>query len=156
MRILLYGAGSNKRLEYEEKVLMDIVSEFHGSAREGPCRDETNFMAADAICACVVGGTFCSEVSYESINHAVRYSLKINEITSKYIPRILDDYGTTNWICPYELGYITKYEGLRMASVENGSALNAPLAKTIQDIIGLLKRKDVHFSFYRHFRGNVQ
>jgi hypothetical protein len=124
IRVLLYGIGSEKRLAYEENVLMDIVSEFKGSAREGAPRDETNFMAADAICACVVGGKFISEISYESINQAVRYSKGINEITSRYVPRILDDKGTTNWISPYEIGYITKYEGLRMASVENADALN--------------------------------
>lgn len=123
LRVLLYGIGSSKRLAYEQNVLMDIIKDCNGSGREGPPRDESNFMAADAICACVVGGKFISEISYESINQAVKYSVKVNEITSKYIPRILDDYGTTNWISPYEIGYITKYEGLRMSSIENGPVL---------------------------------
>jgi len=124
VRVLLYGIGSNKRLEYEEKVLLDIVADYNGSAREGPCRDETNFMAADAICANVVGGRFSSMVSYESINHAVNFSRTVNEITDRYKPRILEDYGTTNWVCPYELGYIAKMECLRMSSVENRDALD--------------------------------
>ena len=124
LRVLLYGIGSNKRLAYEEKVLLDIVADYNGSAREGGHRDETNFMAADAICANVVGGRFSSEVSYESINQAVRYSQTVNKITDKYKPRILQDYGTTNWVCPYELGYIAKMECLRMSSVANRDALD--------------------------------
>lgn len=124
LRVLLYGIGSDKRLEYEEKVLLDIVADYGGSAREAPCRDETNFMAADAICANVVGGRFSSEVSYESINHAVRYSRVVNEITDRHRPPILEDYGTTNWVCPYELGYIAKMECLRMAAVEHRDALS--------------------------------
>lgn len=123
LRVLLYGIGSSKRLAYEQNVLNDIVTENHGSMREGPPRDESNFMAADAICACVAGGIFISEVAYESINQAVEYGVKINEITKKYVPHIIDDYGTTNWICPYELGYITKYEGLRMGSVADSAFL---------------------------------
>ncbi len=123
LRVLLYGIGSEKRLAYEEKVLLDIVTEYGGTAREAPGRDETNFMAADAICANTVGGRFNSEVCYESIGQAVKYSQVVNEITEKHKPPILEEYGTTNWICPYELGYITKMECLRMTSVEHGDEL---------------------------------
>jgi len=123
LRVLLYGIGSNKRLAYEEKVLLDIVADYKGSAREAPCRDETNFMAADSICANVVGGRFSSEVSYESINQAVRYSKVVDEITDKHRPPILQEYNTTDWVCPYELGYIAKMECLRMAAVEDRQAL---------------------------------
>jgi hypothetical protein len=123
LRVLLYGIGANKRLAYEEKVLLDIVADYKGSAREAPCRDETNFMAADAICANVVGGRFSSEVSYESINQAVRYSKVVDEITDKHRPPILQEYNTTDWVCPYELGYIAKMECLRMAAVEDREAL---------------------------------
>ena len=80
-------------------------------------------MAADAICANVVGGRFSSEVSYESINQAVRYSKVVDEITDKHRPPILQEYNTTDWVCPYELGYIAKMECLRMAAVEDNYAL---------------------------------
>jgi glycolate oxidase len=123
LRVLLYGIGSDKRLEYEEKVLLDIVKDFKGSPREAPCRDETNFMAADAICANVVGGRFSSEVSYESINQAVRYSKVVDKITDEHRPPILQEYNSTDWVCPYELGYIAKMECLRMAAVEDNYAL---------------------------------
>ncbi len=125
LRVMLYGIGSNKRLEYEERVLMDIVKEYEGSAREAPCQDETNFMAADAICANVVGGRFSSEVSYESINQAVTYAKVADKICDKHRPPILQEYNTTDWICPYELGYIAKMECLRMAAVEGNYGLQA-------------------------------
>ncbi len=123
LRVLLYGIGSDKRLEYEEKVLLDIVKEYDGSAREAPCRDETNFMAADAICANVVGGRFASEVSYESISQAVTYARVVDKICDEHRPPILQEYNTTDWVCPYELGYIAKMECLRMAAVEDNYAL---------------------------------
>jgi hypothetical protein len=130
VRVLLYGIGSNKRLAYEEKVLLDVVADFKGSAREAPCRDETNFMAADAICANVVGGRFSSEVSYESINQAVRYSKVVDEICDRHRPPILQEYNSTDWFCPYELGYIAKMECLRMAAVEGIEGLEAWKAET--------------------------
>jgi hypothetical protein len=123
LRVLLYGIGSEKRLEYEERVLLDIVKDNNGSAREAPCQDETNIMAADAICANVVGGRFSSEVSYESINQATGYSKVCDRITDAHRPPILQEYNTTDWICPYELGYIAKMECLRMAAVEDNWAL---------------------------------
>jgi hypothetical protein len=123
LRVLLYGIGSPKRLEYEEKVLLDIVKEYDGSAREAPCRDETNFMAADAICANVVGGRFASEVSYESIKQSVTYAQVVDKICDEHRPPILQEYNTTDWVCPYELGYIAKMECLRMAAVEDNYAL---------------------------------
>jgi hypothetical protein len=123
LRVLLYGIGSDKRLEYEEKVLLDIVKDYNGSAREAPAQDETHFMASDAICANVVGGRFSSEVSYESINQATNYSKYVDKITDDHRPPILQEYNTTDWICPYELGYIAKMECLRMAAVEDNYAL---------------------------------
>jgi glycolate oxidase len=123
LRVLLYGIGSSKRLEYEEKVLLDIIADYKGSGRPAPGRDETNFMAADAICANVVGGRFSSEVSYESINQAEKYSKVVDVITDKHRPPILQEYNTTDWVCPYELGYIAKMECLRMAAVEGNYGL---------------------------------
>ncbi len=123
LRVLLYGIGSSKRLGYEEEVLLDICKAYNGQARPARGIDETNFMAADAICAAVVGGRFTSEVAYESMNLAQKYSVIINEVTNRHKPPILEDYGTTNWICPYELGYVVKLECLRVASAEDGQAL---------------------------------
>ena len=121
LRVLLYGIGSDKRLDYEEKVLLDIVTTYNGSAREAPARDETNFMAADAICANVVGGRFYSQLAEDSIAHNVKFAQVVNEMTSKHTPPILQEYGTTNWLCPYELGYIAKMECLRMTDTEHFS-----------------------------------
>ena len=119
LRVLLFGIGSGKRLAYEEKVLLDVVAHYDGSPREAPARDETNFMAADAICANVVGGRFHSELSYESIDQGVKVGDIVNEMTNKHKPPILEEYGTTNWICPYELGYIAKIECLRTVDAEH-------------------------------------
>ena len=81
-RVLLLGIGSEKRLAYEEKVLLDIVADYNGSPREAPSRDETNFMSSDANCANVVGGRFHSELSYESISQGVEFGQIVNEMTN--------------------------------------------------------------------------
>ena len=136
VRVLLFGIGSEKRLAYEEKVLLDVVAEYDGSPREAPFRDETNFMSSDAICANVVGGRFHSELSYESIDHCVKFGQIVNEMTDKHKPPILEEYGTTNWICPYDLGYIAKIECLRMTDVEHFEEM---------DLLGL----DCHEAFLK-------
>jgi hypothetical protein len=119
LRVLLFGIGSKKRLEYEEKVLLDIVADNDGSAREAPARDESQFMAADAICATVIGGRFHSIIGYESVGHGVKFTKIVNELTEKHKPPILEDYGTTNFISPYDLGYVNKIECLRMTDKDH-------------------------------------
>ena len=122
LRVLLYGIGSDKRLAYEEKVLLDITAEYGGNARPAGAIDETNFMAADANCANVVGGRFGSTVIFESIDHMLKLVEIANQTCRKYQPPILEDYGTTNWICGFDLGHCAKGEFLRVASVENVAA----------------------------------
>jgi len=124
VRVLLFGIGSKKRLAYEERVLLDIVAEHDGSPREAPARDETNFMAADAICASVVGGRFYSLIAFESIDHDVKFGDIVNEATEKHKPPVLEDYGTTNWLCPYDLCYLNKMECLRMTDAEHFSEIS--------------------------------
>jgi len=143
LRVLLFGIGSEKRLAYEENVLLDIVAEYDGSAREAPPRDETNFMAADAICANVIGGRFHSLPAYESIDHGLKFSQIVNEMTDKHKPPILEEYGTTNWICPYELGYISKIECLRVTDVEHFDEIEL----LMQDCNEAFVKQGAHFLF---------
>ena len=128
LRVLLYGIGSDKRLAYEEKVLLDIVAEFGGKAKPAGAYDETNFMAADANCANVVGGRFGSTVIMESMDHQLKLVDIANRTCKKYQPPLLEDYGTTNWIVGFDLGHCAKGEFLRVVSVEEAPAIEAWIA----------------------------
>jgi len=123
VRILLYGIGSEKRLAYEEKVLLDITEEFGAEARTSRLQDESHFMSSDAIVSNIAGGRFRSILNFESMDHGLKAADIINENTRKHVPPVLEDYGTTNWILPYELAHTGKEESLRFADVENEAEL---------------------------------
>lgn len=143
VRVLLFGIGSSKRLAYEEKVLLDIVAENKGLSRSAPATDETNIMAADAICANVVGGRFQSEVSYESIHHGAKFGDVVTEMTNRHKPPILEEYGTTNWLCPYDLCHMCKIECLRTSAAEDFKALGLMR----QDCSEVFLKKGAYYHF---------
>ena len=124
-RILLYGIGSDKRLAYEEKVLLDICKEYGTTFARASRRaqDETHFMSADAIVSNLAGGRFTSVILFESLDHAFKSADIVNKNTKKHVPPVLDDYGTTNWFLPFEMCHICKLECLRFASVEDAGEL---------------------------------
>jgi len=125
LRILLYGIGSDKRLDYEEKVLLDIASEFGAPARPTRPQDETHFMSSDAIVSNIAGGRFISVIILESLDHSLKAADIVNVNAKKHIPPILEDYGTTNWFVPYDLAHMGKLESLRFSSIENQAELVA-------------------------------
>jgi hypothetical protein len=118
-RILLYGIGSDKRLAYEEKVLVDICKSFGAVAKKSRgLQDQTHFMSADAIVSNLAGGRFASIIFFESLDSALKAADIVTENTKKRVPKIFDDHGTTNWFVPFEMAHIAKEESLRFTTVE--------------------------------------
>ena len=118
-RILLYGIGSDKRLAYEEKVLVDICKSLGALAKKSRgLQDQTHFMSADAIVSNLAGGRFASVIFFESLDSALKAADLVTENTKKHVPKIFDDYGTTNWFVPFEMAHIAKEESLRFTTVE--------------------------------------
>jgi hypothetical protein len=116
VRVLLYGIGSDKRLAYEEKVLLDICEEFGGSPKPSKrLQDESNFMASDAIVSNVSGGGTFNFILFESLDHGLKSGEIIYSCVKKYIPPVLEDYGTTHWLVGYEMCHICKNENIRNA-----------------------------------------
>jgi hypothetical protein len=136
-RILLYGIGSDKRLAYEEKVLLDICQEYGATFAKASRRaaDETHFMSADAIVSNLAGGRFTSVILFESLDHAYKCADIVNTNTRKHVPPVLDDYGTTNWFLPFEMCHICKLECLRFASVEDAGELALLMADCHKDFV---------------------
>ncbi len=119
VRLLLYGIGSDKRLDYEEKVVLDIAGEFGAEARTSRTQDETHFMSSDAIVSNIAGGRFRSILNFESMEHGLKVADIINKNTSKRTPPVLNDYGTTNWLLPYDMGHTGKEESLRFSDADH-------------------------------------
>ena len=123
-RILLYGAGADKRLAYEENVLLDICKSYGGEAKASRgLQDQTHFMSADAIVSNLAGGRFTSVILFESLDHALKAAEIVNKHTKTHVPKIFEDYGTTNWLILYDIGHAGKEESLRFTTIENESVL---------------------------------
>ncbi|MFC2045297.1 FAD-binding oxidoreductase [Chloroflexota bacterium] len=137
-RILLYGIGSEKRLFYEEKVLLDICAEFGATARKSRgLRDQTHFMSADAIVSNLSGGRFTSVILFESVDHALKAADIVNRNTKKHVPPIFEDYGTTNWFLPYDMAHTGKGESLRFTTVESENELALLMQDCHRDFVEL-------------------
>jgi glycolate oxidase len=137
-RVLLYGIGSDKRLAYEEKVLLDICEEYGATAKASRrATDETHFMSSDAIVSNIAGGRFTSVILFESLDHALKCADIVNENTKKHVPPVLDDYGTTNWFLPFEMCHICKLECLRFASVEDAGELALLMQDCHKDFVDI-------------------
>jgi hypothetical protein len=135
-RILLYGIGSEKRLAYEEKVLLDICAEFGATARPSKgLQDQSHFMASDAIVSNLAGGRFTSVIFFESLDSALKSADIVNMHTRKHVPPVFDDYGTTNWFLPFDMSHMSKEESLRFTTVENERELMALMRDCHEDFV---------------------
>lgn len=135
-RILLYGIGSDKRLDYEEKVLLDICNSYGAEARASRgLRDQTHFMSSDAIVSNLAGGRFASVIFFESLDSALKVADIVNIHTRKHTPPILDDYGTTNWFLPFEMLHMSKEESLRFTTVEHQDELKLLMKDCHEDFV---------------------
>jgi hypothetical protein len=123
-RILLYGIGSDKRLAYEESVLLDICKEYGAVAKASRgLRDQTHFMSSDAIVSNLSGGRFTSVILFESLESSLKTGDIVNRHTKKHIPPIFEDYGTTNWFVSYDMAHIAKQESLRFTTIDHENDL---------------------------------
>ncbi len=135
-RILLFGIGSDKRLDYEEKVLLDICKTYGAIAKASRgLQDQTHFMSSDAIVSNLAGGRFASFILFESLDHALKASDTVNVNTRKHVPPVFDDYGTTNWFLPYDMAHTAKEESLRFTTVEGELALISLMKDCQEDFV---------------------
>lgn len=134
-RILLFGCTSEKHMEYEERVLLDIVAETGGSARPGRPSDFSWFMAADSISVAASEGVFASMVAVESIDHALKVAKMTDEIKRKYTPPLPPTVGSLAWYVAYELGHICKMESIIPGTIEDMHHLGALIKECIAEFI---------------------
>jgi hypothetical protein len=125
VRVMTIGWTSEKQLEYEEKVLMEVVEEYGGKATPAAARDESNFLAADAVCSWFIGGRFLSEVYFESLDCGIRTESDIRAIGQLRTPPLADTWDTPMLWAGYEFGHLGKQETLNYVDDGEIDALRA-------------------------------
>lgn len=109
LRVLLIGRASIKQLEYEERVLTDIVNETGGTVRPARQVDEATFMAANSTgmwkttgffgdCDAVIEGPLCIDKTRRI------YTEKLKEYEHK--SDFLDQKGESPWYMSFGLGRV--------------------------------------------------
>jgi len=106
LRVLLVGFGSEEQLEYEERVLNEIIAELGGEARRTRPTDESWFKNADSAGMWLMCGGYVS-VDYviETLEHAIPHGENYAELKRKFTPPLMPDYGDPGWFQSFELGH---------------------------------------------------
>lgn len=112
LRVLLIGYTSQKQLEYEERVLMDILAENSGTPLRTRQSDEACFMYACAPDIWMMGG---SQLLYTVGHESLRCTFKTGDEfqrrwTDEYLEDALDQYNEPPWYMPVEMGRIAYSE----------------------------------------------
>jgi hypothetical protein len=107
VRVLLIGYASEKQLDYEEKVLMQIMEELGGQLGRTRQSDQSWIKNADAAGMWWPSGGYVSvEFVIESLEHSLeRGKTLLREKESKFTPPTVDEYGEEGWIQLTEFGH---------------------------------------------------
>lgn len=107
LRVLLIGYTSEKQLEYEERVLMDIISELGGEPRRTRQTDQSWIKNADAAGMWFMTGSNRScDVVMESINMLVAMGSNLAEAKERYTPPFMPTHGDKGWFQALEFGHL--------------------------------------------------
>jgi hypothetical protein len=106
LRVLLVGFTSEEQLEYEERVLMDIVKPLGGEARRTRPTDESWFKNADSAGMWLMCGGYVS-VDYviETLEHSIPHGENYAKLKKGFTPPLMPDYGDPGWFQSFELGH---------------------------------------------------
>ena len=107
LRILLIGYTSGKQLEYEERVLMDIMAEYGGELRRTRQSDESWIKNADSVAMWWSTGQYMSvEGSVDTVAYALKTGEAYAELKRKFTPPLMDDFGEPGWFQITENGHM--------------------------------------------------
>ncbi len=145
--VCLWGFASEKQVEYEEKVLMQIIQETGGKLipdevyqRWVPYTANNWVRDTNGPRMMRLGSLGTNLIDHDSLDEALRVLPIACEITDEYTPPILD-YGHSDWVASYDLGHFAlaevdfsheKTEETCRAVVKSAGAI---IARDIQDQI---------------------
>ncbi len=107
LRILLIGYTSEKQLQYEEKVLFQIMDELGGVLRKTKQSDQSWIKNADSAGMWWPAGGYVSvEFVIDTLSHAfARGKTLLKEKEEKFTPPMMDEYGEEGWHQLIEFGH---------------------------------------------------
>jgi hypothetical protein len=109
LRMLIIGRTSQKQLEYEEKVLTDIINETGGTIRPARQVDEATFMAANSV------GMWKATGFFGECDGGIETPRCIDKTREIYIKKLLnyehksdflDQKGDSPWYMPFGFGRV--------------------------------------------------
>jgi hypothetical protein len=107
VRVLLVGYTSEEQLEYEEQVLMDIMTECGGELRKTRQTDESWIKNADSVGMWwMTGGYISVEYIMDSLNHAIKQGEAMAELKRGFTPPLMPDYGDPGWFQMADFGHL--------------------------------------------------
>ena len=113
LRILLVGYTSEEQLEYEDRVLTDIITELGGKPRRTRPTDESWFKNADSAGMWMMTGSYVSiEYCHETLESAAKQGEDFAELKQKFTPPLMVDYRDPGWFQSVELGHSAYFEFL--------------------------------------------
>ena len=113
LRILLVGYTSEEQLDYEERVLMDIMGELGGEPRRTKATDESWFKNADSAGMWVMTGGYVSiEYCHETIESAVKQGEDFANMKQGFTPPLMVDFRDPGWFQSVEIGHSGYFEFL--------------------------------------------
>lgn len=112
-RVLLIGYTSEEQLEYEERILMDIMDEYGGKLGRTRQSDESWIKNADSAGMWLMTGAYSSvQVCVDTLDCAVKGGAAFAEAKKGYTPPLMEDYGEPGWFQVSELGHMGYIEFL--------------------------------------------
>ena len=106
VRVLLIGYTSEEQMQYDERVLEDIMKEVGGEARRTKPSDESWIKNADSAGMWLMCGGYVS-VDYviETLSQATEHGHVYADLKKKYTPPLMPDYGDPGWFQSFEMGH---------------------------------------------------
>ncbi|MBN1367825.1 MAG: FAD-binding oxidoreductase [Dehalococcoidales bacterium] len=106
LRVMLIAFTSEAQMEYEERVLADIMKRHGAEPRSTKPSDESWLKNADSAGMWLMTGSYVS-VDYiiETIEHAVKHGQNYANLKKHYTPPLMPDYGDPGWFQSFELGH---------------------------------------------------
>lgn len=112
LRVMLVGFTSQKQLEYEERVLRDIVTECGGQLSPGRRTEESIFQYANATDIWLMSGSWLLATA---IRESLRCCYKTGEEymkrwTEEFVADAMDEKREYCWIMPFDMGRLSYSE----------------------------------------------
>jgi len=113
LRVLLVGYTSEEQLEFEERVLLDIMAECGGVQRRARQTDQSTFKYADAASMWrMTGGYISSSFGVDGQVASREVGRQLGEKLDEYAPPLMPEHGDHGWHCGVDFGHQTYREFL--------------------------------------------